>query len=61
MAYDDGGLKIRDYPMEEARVHWHSIQDRESAERILAWAKTERPDIVWVIIGNGPFGVHEKR
>jgi len=60
MAYDDGGFKIKDVPMEAARVPLCSIDDRSAAEQILVWAHEHRPGTQWVIVGDGPFGVHEK-
>jgi hypothetical protein len=59
MAYEDlGGFTIKDTPTEENRVPLRPIKDRAEAQRILARARTDRPDIVWSLVGNGPYGVH---
>ncbi len=58
MAYDDCGFTIKDVPMEETRVPLRPIENLSDAERILAEAKRQRPDVHWVIKGAGPYGVH---
>jgi hypothetical protein len=59
MAYEDvGGFKIKDYPLEETRVPFRPIDSHDKALQILEWAKNERRDVQWKIVGNGPFGVH---
>jgi hypothetical protein len=58
MAYEDGGLRIKDIPMEETRVPLYPIESRSDAERILEEAKRQRPDLRWAIKGTGPYGIH---
>jgi hypothetical protein len=58
MAYEDLGFKIKDIPMEEARVPLCPIDGHAAAVRILEKAKIERPEVSWVIVGSGPYGVH---
>ena len=58
MAYDDRAFTIKDIPMEETRVPLHPIETRADAERILAEAMRQHPDVRWVIRGTGPYGVH---
>lgn len=59
VAYEDGGLQIKDFPMEETRAPLRSIRSRSDAVRIRKWAMEQRPEIQWVIEGNGPYGVRE--
>jgi len=57
MAYEDCGFKIKDIPTEETRVPLHPIENLADAQRILAEAQRQRPDIQWAIKGTGPYGV----
>jgi hypothetical protein len=58
VAYEDLGFKIADIPPDDPRVPSRSIDTHANAEKVLAWAKVERPEITWRIVGDGPFGVH---
>lgn len=58
MAYEDCGIKVKDIPTEETRIPVHPIDSLSEAQRILAMAKKQRPDIQWAITGAGPYGVH---
>jgi hypothetical protein len=58
IAYEDGVFTIKDIPMEETRVPLHPIESLSDAQRILAEAKKQRPEIQWTIKGTGPYGVH---
>ena len=63
MAYEEvGGWKIVEVPIDaligEPRIPLHPIDQLYKARQILAWAKDQRPDVKWKIIGGGPYGVH---
>lgn len=58
IAYEDLGLQIKDDPIEETRVPFHPIKSYSEAKRILAEAERQRPDVLWSIAGDGPYGVH---
>lgn len=53
MAYEDLGFQIKDIPTDDPRVPSHPIEKLPTAKRILAQAKTERPDLNWKIEGKG--------
>ena len=59
IAYDDMGFKIKQHPAEESMVPLRSIETHDQAVLILEWAKGQRPDIFWGIVGDGPYGVQE--
>jgi hypothetical protein len=59
MAYEDLGFKIKDSTDDE-RVPVHPIDSLAHALQILEEAKKQRSDVQWEIVGNGPFGVHQK-
>lgn len=58
-AYEDLGFKIND-AMDDVRVPQHPIESHADALRILEEAKKQRPDVQWEVVGNGPYGVHQK-
>jgi hypothetical protein len=53
-------VQIKDIPRDDVDVLLHPIANREEAVRILAEASRLRPDIQWVIVGLGPWGVRGK-
>jgi hypothetical protein len=57
MAFKDGEFKIKDVPSEDAGVRLHSIETRPEAVEILKWAKGQRSDVKWIIVGKGPYGI----
>lgn len=57
MAYDDGGLKIKDIPADDTRVPRYPIEKLSTAIWILREARTRRPDMEWTISGKGPYRV----
>lgn len=61
MAYEDLGFQIKDIPTDDPRVLSYPIEKKPTAMRILAQAKTERPDLSWNIEGKdkgkGPYRV----
>jgi len=58
VAYEDSGLKIKDIPLDEARVGPKPIATPEDALRIRDQAVAQRPEVRWNIVGEGPWGVH---
>jgi hypothetical protein len=61
MAFDDGGFKIKDVPMDDTRIPRLPIESQAQAVVILKWARDQQvPDVQWAIVGNGPYGVHAK-
>jgi hypothetical protein len=59
--YDLGVLQIKDFPSEETRVPLRPTASQRVAVRILAVVTKKYPDTHWEIVGDGPWGVHEKR
>lgn len=59
--YDLGLLQINDSPSKETRVPLRPTDSQREAVRILAEVTKKYPDIHWEIVGDGPWGVHEKR
>lgn len=61
MAYEDLRFQIKDIPTDDQRVPLYPIEKKPTAMRILAQARTERPDLNWNIEekakGNGPYRV----
>jgi hypothetical protein len=57
VAYEDRGLQIKDIPAKEITVFQHPFASHTEALRILAEAEKQRPDVHWVIVGLGPWGV----
>jgi len=60
MAYEDLGFKIKDIPTDDPRVPLYPIENRPKAMRILAQARTERPDKKWAIQGRTRKGKTQK-
>jgi hypothetical protein len=60
MAYEDLGFRIKDVPSDDPRVPLYSIKNRSDAILILEQAESERPDIHWIIEGDGPCRVRQK-
>jgi hypothetical protein len=61
MAYEDLGFQIKDIPLEDPRVPPFPIETRADAAKILEKAKSQRPEILWMLEGNGPYRVREKK
>jgi hypothetical protein len=61
MAYEDLGFQIKDIPLEDPRVPLFPIEKRSDAVTILKKAKSQRPEILWVLEGDGPYRVREKK
>jgi hypothetical protein len=59
--YDLGSLRIKDFPSEETRIPLRPTNSQREAARILAEVTKKYPDTHWKIVGDGPWGVHEKR
>jgi phosphoribosylpyrophosphate synthetase len=59
--YDFGLLNIRDFSNQETRVSIRPTESRHEVFRILAEVTRKYPDTHWEIVGDGPWGVHEKR
>jgi hypothetical protein len=59
--YDLGVLQIKNFPSEETRVPLRPTDSQREAFRILAEVTKKYPDTHWEIVGDGPWGVHEKR
>jgi hypothetical protein len=59
--YDLGVLQIKNFPSEETRVPLRPTDSQREALRILAKVTKKYPDTRWEIVGDGPWGVHEKR
>jgi hypothetical protein len=59
--YDFGLLNIRDCSNQETRVPIRPTESRHEVFRILAEVTRKYPDTHWEIVGDGPWGVHEKR
>ena len=57
VAYEDRGLQIKEIPASEIIVFKHPIANHAEALRILDEAAKLRPDVHWVIVGLGPWGV----
>jgi hypothetical protein len=57
VAYEDRGLRIEEIPPEEIMTFEHPVADHDEALRILAEAVKQRPDVQWLIVGLGPWGV----
>ena len=57
VAYENHGLQIKEIPEEDIRVFLHPISSHAETLRILADAARQRPDVRWVIVGVGPWGV----
>lgn len=63
VAYYDLGLllRIKDIPRKGTRVPLHPIGSRREAFRILAIVTKKYPATHWEIVGDGPWGVQERR
>jgi len=59
--YDLGSLHIKDFSSEETRVPLRPTASQRVAVRILVEVTKKYPDTHWEIVGDGPWGVHEKR
>jgi|GEM_PF-6451098 len=59
--YDFGLLQIDDFLSDETRVPLRPTDSQREAVRILAEVTKKYPDTHWEIVGDGPWGVHEKR
>ena len=59
--YDLGSLRIKDFPRKGTSVPLHPTDSQHEAARILAEVTKKYPDTHWEIVGDGPWGVHEKR
>jgi hypothetical protein len=57
VAYEHDGLQIKEIPEDDVKVFLHPIASRTETVRILAEAARQRPDVRWVIVGVGPWGV----
>jgi hypothetical protein len=57
VAYEDRGLHIEEIPPGDVGVFLHQIESLDEAKRILAEAIKQRPDVEWLIVGTGPWGV----
>jgi len=57
VAYEQHGLQIKEIPEEDIKVFLHPIASHTETLRILAEAARQRPDVRWVIVGLGPWGV----
>lgn len=57
VAYDDKGLQIEEIPDDEIKIFAHQIASHDEALRILAEAEKQRPDVHWLIVKTGPWGV----
>lgn len=57
VAFDDHGLRVEEIPAQEIMMFQHPIADHEEARRILDEAKKQHPEVQWVIVGSGPWGV----
>ncbi len=56
-AYEDRGLQIKEIPASEITVFQHPIASHDEALRIQDKAAKLRPDVHWIIVGLGPWGV----
>ena len=56
-AYEHRGLHIEEIPTKDIRVFLHHVESQDEAKRILAEAIKQRPDVHWLIVGTGPWGV----
>jgi hypothetical protein len=57
VAYEDRGVQIKEIPPEEIMTFEHPVAGHDEVVRILAEAVKQRPDVQWVIVGLGPWGV----
>ena len=57
IAYEDRGLQIEEIPAEAIITFEHGVAVHDEALRILAEATKRRPDVQWLIVGLGPWGV----
>jgi hypothetical protein len=57
VAYEDRGLQIKEIPSSEIKIFRHPIASHAEAIQILDEAAKLRPDVHWVIVGLGPWGV----
>ena len=57
VAYEDKGIHIKEIPVEDIKVFLHHVDNQDEAKRILAEAEKLRPDVQWLVVGNGPWGV----
>ena len=57
VAYEDKGIRIEEIPLEDIKVFLHHVDTQDEAKRILAEATKLRPDVQWLVVGIGPWGV----
>jgi hypothetical protein len=57
IAYEDRGFHIDEIPAGDIGVFLHPVESFDEAKRILAEAFKRRPDVGWLIVGTGPWGV----
>ena len=57
VAYEDRRLQIKEIPANEIIAFQHPIASHPEARRILEEAAKPRPDVHWVRVGLGPWGV----
>jgi hypothetical protein len=62
IAYEDPGMgfQIKDVPVSDLKAPFHPISNKGEAIRLQREAQRRRPDIRWVIEGEGPYSVREK-
>jgi hypothetical protein len=60
VAYEDLGFQVKDLSEQELKFSFHPISSRGEALRIQKEASRRRPDIRWVIVGEGPFSVRQQ-
>jgi hypothetical protein len=59
--YELGVLQIKDFPRKDTIVAHRPTESQHEAVRILSEVTKKYPDTQWEIVGDGPWGVHEKR
>jgi hypothetical protein len=60
VAYEDLGFQVKDLSEQELKFSFRPISSRGEALRIQKEASRRRPDIRWVIVGEGPFSVRQQ-
>jgi hypothetical protein len=57
VAYEDRGFHIDEISTGDIGAFLHRVVSLDEAKRILAEAAKRRPDVQWLIVGTGPWGV----
>jgi len=57
IAYEDRGFHIDEIPTGDIGIFLHRVESFDEAKRILAEARKRRPEVQWLIVGTGPWGV----